>query len=944
VTDRTISHYRVLEELGSGGMGVVYRAEDTRLGRAVALKFLPPHLVTQPASLQRFAQEARVTSALNHPHICTIYDIGEHDGRPFIVMELLEGTTLRDVIAGQPLPLRRTIELAIQIADALEAAHARAILHRDIKPANVFVGLRDHVKVLDFGIAKLVRAQAAAVGSVGDDVTPSDPQLGITAPGVLPGTLAYMSPEQARGEPLDVRSDLFSFGSVLYEMATGQHAFPGVVHGVVVDALLNRDPVPAAELNASLLDSPELLSIMEKALEKDRDLRYQSASDVLADLRRIKRRLDSGPVARPRTLPRSGRRALVAGGIAIVILGAGALAVRQYRGAVRSRDSVVLAEFVNRTGDPLFDHTLRQGLAVQLSQSPYLSIVPDERLRETLRLMGQPADAGLTQAVALEICRRQGVKAMIEGSIATLGQAYVVALQSTQCDTGEPIAREQEQVPNKEAVLQVVGSLASKMRNTLGESLASIQRYDAPLEQSTTPSLEALRAYTMGQRRRTTGEEIEAIPFFLRAIELDPNFAQAYTSLSSTYSNLGENERAREYAMLAYQHREHVSERERLYVPYQYHDVVTGNQLLAMQTLAMWKEAFPRAFQPVNSLAYSNNWLGRFERAIPEAEEAIRRNPGHGFPYSNLAAAYRGLGRYDDARRIADRAVRLEVETVPTRRLLYEVAVIQGDDARARQQLEWAQGKPREFDMIEAQAVVAAYRGQLREARRLINDAIQRAELAGLAEVATAYRARASWREWVLGNTERARNIGHAMLSRSASEDVRLVVALTLALTGSASQARRIADSVAAANPQHTVIQAISVPLVRAGIALSEQRPADALYYLQTTAPYELGFAAALAPLYLRGQAYLMNGDALKATTEFQRLLDRRGTDPFSPFHAVAPLHLARARVAAGDVAGARRAYERFFETWKDADADVPVLVQARDEYGRLVQSEAIPS
>ena len=945
MTERTISHYRVLEELGAGGMGVVYRAEDTRLGRAVALKFLPAHLVTQPASLQRFAQEARVTSALNHPHICTVYDIGEESGHPFIVMELLEGATLRDLIAGEPLSVRRVIDLAIQIVDALEAAHARAILHRDIKPANVFVSTRDRVKVLDFGVAKLVSERPAPVGSNGVDVTPSDPQSGLTNPGVLLGTLAYMSPEQARGEPLDVRSDLFSLGSVLYEMATGQRAFPGSVPAVLTDMLLNRAPVPASELNPALLKSPELLNIIDKALEKDRELRYQSAGDMLADLRRIKRRLDSGPVTAVarRSSERAGaaapparrRRALTYALLAAAIVLGGLLALLRSR-PVRDRDSVVLAEFANRTGEPLFDYTLRQGLAAQLSQSPYLVLVPDERVRETLRLMNRPADERLTHAVALEICRRQGVKAMLEGSIAPLGRLYVVALEATNCETGESIAREQTEVDSKERVLQTVGTLASKMRGTLGESLASIQRFDAPIEQITTPSLEALRAYTLGQRRRTSGEEIEAIPFLLRAIELDPNFAQAYTSLSNTYSNLGENERARGYAMLAYQRRDHVSERERLFITYQYHDIVTGNQLLAMQALELWKEAFPREFQPVNSLAFLNNLLGRFERAIPEAEEAIRRNPGHGFPYSNLAASYRGLGRNDDARRIAERAVELEVETVPTRILLYQVAVLSGDDARVRQQLEWARGKPREFDMIGAQAQVASHRGQLQDARRLYNDAIQRAELAGLAEVATGYLARISWMELAAGNTERARTIAQSVLRRHPSDDPQLVVALALALTGSTAQAQAIADSVAHAHPQHTVIQSISVPIVRAAVALSEHRHADALYYLQKTTPYELGFAAALAPLYLRGQAYLMNGDALQAAAEFQRLLDHRGTDPFSPFHAVAPLGLARARAAAGDAAGARQAYEQFFEAWKDADADVPVLIQAREEYRRL--------
>jgi len=944
MTERTISHYRVLEELGAGGMGVVYRAQDVRLGRAVALKFLPAHLATQSTSLQRFAQEARVTSALNHPHICTVYDIGEENGHPFIVMELLEGKTLRDVIAGEPLSVRRVIDLAVQIADALDVAHGRGILHRDIKPANVFVTSRDFVKVLDFGVAKLLSERPATVGSSGIDTTPSDPATGLTNPGVLLGTLAYMSPEQARGEALDARSDLFSFGSVLYEMATGQRAFPGSIPSVLSDALLHGPPVPPLELNPLLDVAPELLTIIEKAMEKDPRQRYQSAGDMLTDFRRLGRRLDSGPVSPPPHLsaPSSWvlrRRRVMVAAIAIALLGVGAIAVMRSR-STRGRDSVVLAEFANRTNDPLFDYTLRQGLAAQLGQSPYLSIVPDERVRETLRLMGRPADERLTQSVALEICRRQGVKAMLLGSIAPLGRLYVVSLEAINCETGESIQRMQAEVESKERVLEAIGTLASQMRGTLGESLASIQRFDAPIEQITTPSLEALRSYTLGQRRRTTGEEIEAIPFYLRAIELDPNFASAYTSLSNTYSNLGESERAKEYATLAYQRRTHVSERERLFITYQYHDIVTGDQLLAIQALEMWKASFPREFQPANSLAFINNFLGRFEQAVPEGEEAIRRNPAHGFPYSNLAQAYRSLGRYDDARRIAERAVALKVETLPTRRLLYQLAVMAGDEASAAQQLEWARGRPREFDMIGAEAQVAAFRGRLQDARRLSNDAMHRAELAGLPEVATGYLARASWMELAFGDTVRALSVARNVLSRHPGEDPLLVVGLTLALTGGTQRAQAIADTVAGAHPQHTIINSVTVPIVRAAIALRERRPADALYHLQATAPYDVGLAAALAPLYLRGQAYLMNGACPQAVAEFERLLDHRGTDPFSPFVAVAPLWLARARASAGDLPGARRAYEQFFESWKDADADIPVLMQARVEYRRLMREQ----
>ncbi len=948
---QTISHYRVLAELGAGGMGIVYRAEDTRLGRAVALKFLPAHLSTQPASLQRFLQEARVASALNHPHICTVYDIGEHDGHPYIVMELLEGTTLRDLIAGQPLAVRRVLDIGMQIAGALEAAHARGIIHRDIKPANVFVGTRDVVKMLDFGVAKLLSQRPAAVGSNGEDTTPSDPPvaagLGITNPGVLLGTLAYMSPEQVRGETLDARADLFSLGAVLYEMATGQRAFPGTMPAVLSDMILHHAPLTATELNAALLETHGLVELIDKALEKDRDLRYQSAADLLADLRRVKRTIDSGPVSpglgmsrAAAARPRVARVAAIAGGIAVL---AGGFLILRNR-APRAQDSIVVAEFANHTGDPLFDYTLRQGLTAQLTQSPYLRVVSDERVRETLRLMGRAPGERLDHTVALEICRRQGVKAMLEGSISTLGRLYVVSLEAISCDTGESIARRQAEVESKERVLQTVGTMASNMRSVLGESLASIQRFDAPIEQITTPSLEALRAYTLGQRRRASGEEMEAIPFFVRAIELDPNFASAYTSLSNTYSNLGEEERAKQFARLAYQRREHVSERERLFITYQYHDRVTGDQLRAMQALEVWKESFPREFQPVNSLAFIYNFLGRFEQAVAEGKEAIRRNPAHPFPHSNLAVAYRGLGQFDEARRTAERAIALGIESPPMRTLLYQLAVLGGDDATVARHLAWAQGNARAFDFVSARAQVAAYAGRVREARQLYGEAVRMAELASLPELATAYLARATWLEFAYGSTERAREGARRVLTRRPADEPRLVAALTLGVTGASAEAEAIAEELVRTHPEHTLINVILAPMVRAGIELGRNRPEGTIYHLQVATPYELGFAAVLAPLYLRGQAYLMQGAGVQAAAEFQRLLDHRGTDPFSPFCAVAQLGLARARASTGDVAGSREAYQRFLEAWTQADPDIPLLVQARAEYRRLEQARPSPS
>ena len=940
---QTISHYTLLEELGAGGMGIVYRAEDTRLGRQVALKFLPAHLSTQRGSLQRFRQEARVASALNHPHICIIYDIDEHDGHPFIVMELLQGATLRDLIAGRPLPLERVVAFAAQIADALDAAHTRGIIHRDIKPANVFVGPRDQVKVLDFGVAKLMSERAAAVGSNGANATPSDPGFGITNPGVQLGTLAYMSPEQARGEPLDPRSDLFSLGAIVYEMATGQRAFPGTVPALLADSVLNREPVPAPELNALVPD--ELVEIIGKALAKDRARRYQSAGDLLADLRRLQRALSSAPHSPELSIrvsgPRGGasterrRRTVIVASVGAALVAAGVLLVTRWHDPP-VRDSVVLAEFANNTGDPVFDYTLRQGLAVQLGQSPFVSVVSDDRVRETLRLMGRPPEDRLTHATALEVCRRQGIKAMLEGSISTLGRVYVVALEATNCETGDAIAREQSEVQDKELVLRAVSRMASTMRRTLGESMASIKQFDAPLEQTTTQSLEALRAYTMAQRLRVAGQEIEAIPLLLRAIELDSGFASAYTVLSNAYSNLGEEERAKDYARKAYQRRASVSERERLFITYQYHDRVTGDQLKAIRALEVWKQSFPREFPPVNSLAFIDNVLGRFEQAVLEGEEAVRRNPSHGFPYSNLAQAYRGLGRFDDARRIAQRAVDLKIETLPTRRLLYLLAVVDGDSGAAARQLEWARGRTREFDMVGAQAQVAAYAGRLRDARQLYYQAMRMAQAANLGEVAIGYQARVGWMEAIYGNGDRASTIATQVLSHDTNDEARLVAASTLALSGAAADAERIADEVARANPEHTLINAVWVPIVRASVALARNEPRRAIEQLNIAGPYETGLAAALAPLYLRGQAFLLQGDAARASGEYQRILSHRGTDLFSPLHAVALLELARSQARAGDTTSSRRSYERFMDQWRHADAETTLLHEAQAEYDRL--------
>jgi serine/threonine protein kinase len=571
--DQTISHYRIIEKLGGGGMGVIYRAEDTKLHRFVALKFLPHGFAQDSQALSRFEREAQVASALNHPNICTIYEIGEHNGQPFIAMEFLDGQTLEQLLNGQPLPLERALELGIEIAGALEAAHAEGIIHRDIKPTNIFVTKRGHAKVLDFGLAKIrpaLNATNNAETTLTKDVDPHN----LTTPGSILGTVAYMSPEQARAKELDARSDLFAFGAVLYECATGQSPFRRDSTAEIFDAILNRTPVAPVRLNPNL--PAELERIIDKALEKDCTLRYQHASEIGADLRRLKRDTETARMAVASSnatagaVPGPSSRLGVGSPISVWAAVLALLAVVAGGFYLRSRmapsvtkaapltekDSVLLADFVNKTDDPVFDDALKQALTIQLSQSPFLNIVSDRKIEETLRLMGQPAQR-ITPELAREICIRTGSKATVLGSISSLGSQYVIGLSAVGCGNGDTLATEQGQAAGKQDVLKTLGRAAKDLRRKLGESLVTVEKFDVPVE-ATTPSLEALQTYSMGGRTRRRKGDAEAIPFFKRAIELDPNFALAYAGLSLAYFNLNQTGLAAENATKAYELRDRV--------------------------------------------------------------------------------------------------------------------------------------------------------------------------------------------------------------------------------------------------------------------------------------------------------------------------------------------------------------------------------------------------
>jgi len=936
--------YEIGSPLGVGGMGEVYRATDTRLERVVAIKVLPDGITASPQTLERFQREARAASALNHPNICTIYDVGTDP--PFIAMELLEGETLQERLRRGLIEVPVLVDLAFAVADALDAAHGKGIVHRDIKPANIFLTPRGP-KILDFGLAKAIYGPAAV--GVSDEATRPAEAL-LTDPGHTLGTVSYMSPEQVRAMPLDARTDLFSFGVVLYEMATSTRPFRGESTGTIFESILNRVPVPPVRLNPDV--PAELERVIDKCLEKDRNLRYQHASDIRTDLQRLKRDTKSGGVtsrAEP-AVTTVTRWKMIVPAAALLALSVTAYFYFDRAPTLTDKDTIVLADFDNTTGDPVFDDTLRQGLSVELQQSPFLSLISDRQVQTQLALIGQPREARLTADVAQQICERTASAIVLEGSIASLGSQYVLGVRAKDCNTGNILNEQQIQAARREDVLNSLSEIVRTLRTRLGESRATVEKHSTPLADATTPSLEALKAYSTGMKVNVASGTAAAIPFFQRAVAIDPKFAIAYASLGLAYSGAGESVLSAQNTTRAWQWRDRVSDRERFFIDFTYDRQVTGNLEKAYQTLELWLQTYPRG--PLSEPhpeallgGLATQGTGRFDRGIETARKLTVADPDFLYGYANLASAYFYVDRFEEAESVLRRATERKLEDPGLLMFGYNLAVLMGDKGQMDRTVALAKGiRGAAHPLANAEALALVRSGRLKLARQSSDRARELAGQAGGREAAASYQAaRAVW-EAVCGHAAAAKTNAAAALALSNGRDVEYAVGLAWALSGDSSRSQPLADDLEKRFPEDTFVRFTYVPVLRALSALERGKPTDSVEQLQVALPYELAvnglnfnfYLGGLYSAYVRGEALFAAHRYADAVAEFQKILHHRGIVGTDPIGALAHLQLGRAFALSGDLVKSKTAYQDFLSLWNDADPDIPIFKQAKAEYAEL--------
>lgn len=937
---KKVSHYRVLEVIGAGGMGLVYKAEDLKLGRSVAVKFLPEDLAGDPVALQRFEREARTASALNHPNICTIYQIEEHEGQPFIVMELLQGDTLRGRISGsefEALPLAEVFDIALQVCDALEAAHDKGIIHRDIKPANIFLTTQGTVKILDFGLAKLVESEETGGSDPAEESQnnhdrpsvesvrePPKIDAGLTRPGITAGTAGYMSPEQVRKEKLDARTDLFSFGMVLYEMAAGRRAFADETVAEIHDAILHQPAAPAHDANPNV---PRALdAVISKALEKDRERRYQSAAEMSKDLARVQRQV------RPSRLRL--RRWFGAAALLTVIAAAFWL-YWSYRRLVTlsATDTIVLADVKNETSNPVFDDALNTALRYGMEQTPYLNILGVDKVFGILTQLNLPPTTKLTPDVARQVCLRTNSKLVISASIADAGNGFLIGLDAADCQSGRIVAGIRKEVADKNQVVHVLGLAAAQLRDKLGEPEASLAKFNKPLEEALSSSVEALQVGTLGYKRHIAGDLRGAISYYQRALELDPNLAPTYQGLAAAYRVVGEDNLAVSAYTKAYELRARMTEPSRLETEYLYYAWVTGEREKALSVLLQLVQTFPRNVTARVNLSSCLAFLGQLDKAADEAREAARLQPTT-YSYGEWAAHAMHAERLNEAQAALDEAAARKLNASNLQAVRILLAFLRNDQRAMQEQWNQAMGKPDTDRLFLARSYVEEYHGRFRRARELIQQASDMAP-----GTAAEFRYETALWEAESGDSARAAQIAATPLEAPNNRDGKQYLALAFARAGNIEQARKMADALDQDAPLDTLVQNYSLPTIRAAIKLNANDPAGAIAALQPSLKYELSFNLsfnALYPAYIRGLAYLQLGEGRLAAAEFQKLMDHRGLVATDVIGALAHLQMARAKKMMGDDASARKWYEDFLALWKDADPDVPIYQQAKAEYARL--------